>query len=81
MTTLRRLLVGLALLLTAACSSGGDRAHRAEPTPTRTPRAATDPARVRAAQPPLPARLPDPGDRMTTLRRLLVGLALLLTAA
>ncbi|MDT0483196.1 hypothetical protein [Streptomyces doebereineriae] len=43
MTTLRRLLVGLALLLTAACSSGGEKADRAEPTPTRTPSAVADP--------------------------------------
>ncbi|MFJ9151212.1 hypothetical protein ACIRP7_24870 [Streptomyces sp. NPDC102270] len=43
MTTLRRLLVGLALLLTAACSSGGEKGDRAEPTPTRTPSAVADP--------------------------------------
>lgn len=34
MTTLRRLFVGLALLLTAACSSGGERAT----APSRHPR-------------------------------------------
>jgi hypothetical protein len=40
MTTLRRLLLGLALLLTAACSTGGEKADRAsaDPTPTESPR-------------------------------------------
>ncbi|MEV7072396.1 hypothetical protein [Streptomyces sp. NPDC093990] len=43
MTTLRRLLLGLALLLTAACSSGGETADRSDPAPTRAPRVAADP--------------------------------------
>ncbi|WP_371564016.1 hypothetical protein [Streptomyces canus] len=63
MTTLRRLLVGLALLLTAACSSGGEKADRAEPTPTRTPSAAADPTPSASAPASVSPRISTPTHR------------------
>ena len=43
MTRIRRLLVGLALLLSAACSSGAERADPVDSSPARSPRATADP--------------------------------------
>lgn len=65
MNRLRRLLVGLALMLTAACSSGGDTADPAPtasprvsvaPTPSRSPSASPSPSPSPSA--PTPSRTP-----------------------
>jgi hypothetical protein len=75
MTTLRRLLPGPTLSLTAACSTGGEKPDHTGPTPTRSPRATADPTPTESPRisPSTSAPTPSPEASAPPSRRFLLG--------